>query len=301
MRAFFRARKKNEKPREKAKSDNITVRVSPIMLVMATVFVAFGMAYEFACSLTAVVLHEFAHAKVARRFGYALNEIKVMPYGAALCGAVDLRPKHEIAIAAAGPALNLVLGMIFAAMWWLVPSSYMFTQTFCVCNIYIGLFNVLPVYPMDGGRVLLALLSVKLNRRKAYTVCRVISALFGILAIALFCVSAAYAPNVCFLTVGLFMVASAFIPDARAKYYALFASGGRRERLKKTLEKRVFAVSEHTSVSELCRALDPDRFTQFDVYNDDERFVASVTEAQLVELIKRHGYECNVGQIIKGA
>lgn len=275
------------------------MRISPIMLIMATVFVAFGMAYEFACSLTAVVLHEFAHAKTAKRLGYALNEIKLMPYGAALCGAEDLRPKHEIAIAAAGPALNFILGMIFAAMWWLIPSSYLFTQTFCVCNIYIGVFNLLPVYPMDGGRILLAALSVKFDRRRAYIACRIISALFGIAAIALFALSAVYALNICFLTVGVFMIASAFVPDARARYYALFAAGGRRARLKHTLEKKVFAVSAETTTAELCRALDPDKFVQFDVY-DDDRLIASLSEAELTELIKNYGYERRIGQIVNG-
>ncbi|MCH5163350.1 MAG: M50 family metallopeptidase [Clostridiales bacterium] len=285
---------------KKAASADVAVRISPIMLIMATVFVAFGMAYEFACSLTAVILHEFAHAKVAKRLGYALNEIKLMPYGAALCGKEDITPKHEIMIAAAGPALNLVLGMIFAAMWWLIPTSYMFTQTFCVCNLYIGVFNLLPVYPMDGGRMLLAALSMRFSRRRAYTVCRIMSALIGLGAIALFVVSAVYAPNVCFLTVGLFMVASAFLPDDRARYYALFARGNRRARLSHALEKRVYAVSESAAVAELCRALDPDRFTQFDVYGDDMRVKRSISEDELIELIKIHGYDAEVRQILKG-
>lgn len=297
LRAHFKARREKNRASEQ-KAGAVVVRVSPLMLVMATVFVAFGMAYEFACSLTAVALHEFAHAKTAKKLGYALNEIKLMPYGAALCGAEDIRPKHEVMIAMAGPALNLVLGMIFAAMWWLVPSSYLFTETFCVCNIYIGLFNLLPVYPMDGGRILFALLSAKLKRRSAYVVCRVISAAFGVCALALFGLSAAYAPNICFLTVGIFMVASAFIPDNRARYYALFAKGGRRARLDKTLEKRVFAVSTETTVTDMCRTLDPDRFTQFDVY-DGDKLVSSLSEAQLVEMIKKHGYEHNIGQMLK--
>ncbi|MDE7463644.1 MAG: M50 family metallopeptidase, partial [Clostridiales bacterium] len=299
LRTLFRAQKKPaDKTRGTKPAADITVRISPIMLIMATVFVAFGMAYEFACSLTAVVIHEFAHAKAAKKLGYALNEIKIMPYGAALCGSEDIRPKHEVMIAAAGPALNLTLGMIFAAMWWLIPSSYLFTETFCVCNLYIGFFNMLPVYPMDGGRVLFALLGAKLDRRKAYIVCRIISALVGLAAIALFAVTAVYAPNICFLNVGIFMVASAFIPDNRARYYALFARSGRRARLKHTLEKKVFAVSSSTTVAELCRTLDPDRFTQFDVYDDDVGFVASISEAELVDLAKTHGYEHNIGQLL---
>lgn len=268
------------------------------MFVMAVFFVAFGMAYEFACSLTAVILHELAHASVAKRFGYALNEIRLMPYGAALCGKADMRPAHEAIIAAAGPAFNLALGMIFAAMWWLVPSSYIFTEIFCKCNLYIGLFNLLPVYPLDGGRALLALLCVKIKRKKAYTAMRVLSAVFGIAAIALFVLSALYAPNICFLSVGLFMLASAFIPDARAEYYALFAFGSRRERINKPLEIKAYAVGQNAALPELVKSLDPDRLSEFYVYDEGLNRCGSIDETSLVEFVKVHGYDSTVGDVV---
>ncbi len=293
---FEKAPKSDGLKRDNSAGTDVTVRVSPVMLVMATVFVAFGMVYEFACSLTAVILHEFAHARVAKKLGYVLNEIKIMPYGAALCGTCDMRPRDEAIIAAAGPTFNLVLGMVFAAMWWLIPSSYLFTQTFCVCNIYIGLFNLLPVYPMDGGRILFAALSGKLKRKCAYKICRIVSAVIGAAAIALFVVSAVYAPNICFLNVGIFMVASAFIPDARARYYALFAFGSRKKRIEMPFETRIYAVSSASPLAALCRALDPDKYNVFDVYDDEFKSVGRVGETELVELVQNYGYSVTIGE-----
>lgn len=267
------------------------------MIVMAAVFVAFGMAYEFSCSLTAVILHECAHARAAKKFGYALNEIKIMPYGAALCGNVDMSVKHEVIIAAVGPIFNLAIGLLFAALWWLMPSSYMFTQTFCVCNIYIGVFNLLPVYPLDGGRICLALLSKKTNARKAYTVIRIVSAVIGLTAVALFVLSAFYTPNPCFLSVGLFMVASALIPDERARYRSLFSLSGARRRLSRPTETRVFATSSETTAAELFKLLDADKFTVFDVYDENMRRVARLDEAEIVEAVKERGYTVTAGEI----
>lgn len=300
-------RKKDKKRGEaaekngRARSDEVSVYISPITLVMAVVFVALGMAYEFACSLTAVILHEFAHAKAAKKLGYALNRIKLMPYGAALCGSADLRPVHEIAIAAAGPLFNAVLALVFAALWWLVPSSYMFTETFCKCNLYIGMFNLLPVYPLDGGRMALGLLSIKLDRKKSYLAVRIVSAAIGFAALGLFVLSAFYELNVCFLTVGIFMVVSAFIPDQRARYYALFAMGSRRERMNKPLETRSYAVNGSADLGELAKALDADRFCMFAIYDDDFNKIGEIDETALIENIKRYGYETSVGKTVQNA
>lgn len=291
-------RKQNRKKSGSAdESAEVSVYISPVMLCMAVFFVAFGMAYEFACSLAAVMLHELAHARVAKKLGYSLNKIKIMPYGAALCGKVDMRATHEIAIAIAGPLFNLVIGTAFAAMWWLVPTSYAFTETFCKCNIYIGIFNLLPVHPLDGGRIALALLSVKFKRKKAYAIMRAVSAAVGLASLALFVLSAVYALNICFLSVGLFMLASAFIPDARAEYYALFGMTGRRARIERPLKVQRYAVSKHAALSELVKLLDPDRLAEFEVLDDAFDRCGVVDETRLIDGVKRLGYEAKVGAL----
>lgn len=273
------------------------IYISPIMFVMALYFVAVGMAYEFCCSLAAVLLHECAHARVAKKLGYELNIIKLMPYGAALCGDVQLKPKHEVMIAVAGPMFNLFVAVVIAAVWWVLPSSYMFTQAFCYANVYIGLFNLLPVYPLDGGRVMLALLSEKIKHGKAYTVMRIVSAVCGIVAIALFALFSVHALNLCLLSVGLFMIVSAFIPDGRAKYRALFATSNRAEMLKRPLEVKRYAVSRKAALADVCVALDPDRYSEFTVIDDDMNECGHFTETQLIEAVKKYGYSQNVGEV----
>ena len=290
--------KKRVKP-EAESSDEMRIYISPVMFIMAACFIGMGLAYEFFCSLSAVLLHECAHAKVAKKLGYELNLIKLMPYGAALCGATAMPIKHEVKIALAGPLFNLAVAMIFAALWWLWPASYMFSQAFCVNNLYIGLFNLLPVYPLDGGRVLLAVLSVKLKRDKAYKVVRVFSAVFGLVCVGLFALSAVYSLNICLLFVGMFMLLSAFIPDNTAKYRALFALGGRYRRLKTPLEVKKHAVSSETSAVSLCSVLDPDRFTEFTVYDADMKKCGHFDETGLIERIKTDGYTFTAGEFVQ--
>ena len=279
--------------------DEMRIRVSPLMLLMAVYFVAAGMAYEFVCTLAAVLLHECAHAKVAKHFGYELNVIKLMPYGAALCGDVGMKPKHEAFVAAAGPALNIALALVFAALWWLLPASYMFTRAFCLCNMYIGVFNLLPVYPLDGGRVLFALLSSRIKRGRAFKIMRIISAVTGVATLALFVLSVFYSPNICLLSVGIFMLFSAFIPDRRAQYTALFELSARRDKLKKPTELAVYAVSEHAPLSELVTCLNPERYTEFAVMSDGFERVGTADETDVVETVKSGGYTLTAGDAVK--
>lgn len=134
----------------------------------------------FAC----VVLHEFGHSLTARRFKVETRQITLLPIGgvASLEGMPE-NPKEEFYVAIAGPAVNVVIA---AALYLVVPmENYlnqdpeMLEQTMSTinsqnflfylfsANIMLVLFNLIPAFPMDGGRVFRALLSMKFDRVRA--------------------------------------------------------------------------------------------------------------------------------------
>jgi len=107
-----------------------------------------------------VALHELGHSVVARKKGGYIHEIVLYPFGgAAKISNIPKRPIDEIFVALAGPAVSLVLAIVFSQIEWLAPLGYL--------NGMLFLFNVLPVFPMDGGRVLRAVLSIKKSRVEA--------------------------------------------------------------------------------------------------------------------------------------
>ncbi len=112
-----------------------------------------------------VLMHEFGHALVARHFGIATDSIMLYPLGgvARLLGTPSTS-RAELWIAVAGPAVNVLLaGVSFGFYWaWIgaagIPWLSNFAGAFIYANIALAVFNMLPAFPMDGGRVLRAVL-----------------------------------------------------------------------------------------------------------------------------------------------
>ena len=129
----------------------------------------------FAC----VTLHEFGHALAAQYFGIPVKEIVLLPIGGiAFLGRATRRPFEELMIAAAGPAVNVVIVALLAPVVWLAgdgrvdltpallrpdgatPSLLEAVQWLVGANIGLVLFNMIPAFPLDGGRILRGLLGL---------------------------------------------------------------------------------------------------------------------------------------------
>ncbi len=126
-----------------------------------------------------VVLHEYGHALTARRFGIGTRSITVLPIGGlALLDTMPRDPWQEIIVALAGPAVNFAIAAILfvlidlggrpGAIFALDPGDGAgLLTTLLAANLMLGLFNLLPAFPMDGGRVLRAALSLRMDRVRA--------------------------------------------------------------------------------------------------------------------------------------
>lgn len=128
----------------------------------------------FAC----IVMHEMGHALAARNYGIQTRDITLWPIGGvASLESMPEKPLHEIVVALAGPLVNVVI----AGLIWLWLSAYdalpdmsmilqgegSFLFHLMVVNLVLALFNLLPAFPMDGGRVLRAALSFFFQRAQA--------------------------------------------------------------------------------------------------------------------------------------
>ncbi len=125
-----------------------------------------------------VVLHELGHALTARRYGIKTRDITLYPIGGvASLESIPRKPKEELLVSLAGPAVNLLIAALLypfidfssitkaETLAQIRPDNFIFA--FAFVNIWLALFNLIPAFPMDGGRVFRALLSFRMDRAKA--------------------------------------------------------------------------------------------------------------------------------------
>jgi Zn-dependent protease len=154
--------------------------------------------------MVSVLIHELAHALTARRFGIEIREIRLWILGGiAQFERMPSRPSAEALVAIAGPVTSAALGL---ALWWasglmgagagaaLVVVSYL-----AAVNLVLAVFNLLPALPMDGGRVLRALLATRMDHLRATRIAAAVSqvlavgmGLFGLVTFNLFLVAIAF-------------------------------------------------------------------------------------------------------------
>ena len=164
--------------------------IHPSFILLFLWFIFTRNIFSFLLFCAVVLTHELGHYYTAKRLGYKLDSFFIAPFGVSLNYKESIfESKDELKIAFSGPLVNFILSLITISLWWIFPEIYHYTYEFVFQSIMLGLFNLLPCYPLDGGRVLVGVISQYHPRKTAIKISMVLNILFSSILFSLFIVS----------------------------------------------------------------------------------------------------------------
>jgi Zn-dependent protease/CBS domain-containing protein len=246
-----------------------------------------------------VVLHEFGHAFAAKAFGINTPDITLLPIGGvARLERMPEEPVQELIIAVAGPLVNVViaLGLFVAGGFQVflnpsnVESGGLVAQLLTI-NIMLVLFNLLPAFPMDGGRVLRALLATRMSYVRATQVAANVGQgfafIFGFLGL--------FGPNPFLLFIALFV----YIGASQEAALAQMKDVSRRFPVSSAMVREFRTLSEDASLQEAVDALLATSQHDFPVVDDTGNVAGLLTRQDLIAALRRNDPAIRVGDVMR--
>ncbi len=247
------------------KFQKFPLRPSFILFFLWFVFTKNIFSFFLFCSV--VLTHEFGHFFVAKKLGYQLNSFYIAPYGVCLnYKEKAFEQRDEILIAFAGPCVNFILCIFCIALWWIFPISYNFTEEFVFQSFMLGLFNLLPCYPLDGGRIFVGMLTKSHPRNKAIKMTMIINVIIASILFVLFVITAFvnFNPSLCFC--GVFLILGLFDCKSECNYQPIAVYKKKTKNFSKPL---FYTINEDVSLGQVLKKIELNKFTIFIVeYND---------------------------------
>lgn len=166
---------------------------------------------EYLALFLIVTAHEFGHALACRQVGGRADRIVLWPLGGVAYVAPPPRPGATLWSLAAGPLVNVALAPVFFMLWrtarlsgWAQssPDAYHFVRALLVIDLSLLIFNMLPIYPLDGGQILRSLLWFVIGRARSLTV----TTILGFMGIAGFMALAVWIHSTWIAVVSVFML-----------------------------------------------------------------------------------------------
>lgn len=225
------------------------------------------------CVLTAL-LHECGHIFCAARLGYECTRISLMPYGAAaVCDIEGISPSDELRLALAGPAVNFFICVAVAGLWWFFPETYAYTDILFYANSAMLVLNLLPAYPLDGGRAAKCALVRFLKPSRVNIVLRAVNVAVSALLVAAYFTAI---HNVTVLFAAGLLLVSAFQKAPPVQRINFAARKKKRGRV-----IRYVILDGDATFKDALRYVDDSRYLVLQFY--DEKFLDEITEDELFE------------------
>ena len=232
-----------------------------------------------------LILHELCHYAVAKKLGYLAKNIKLNFFGASLEGLDDFLIEDEIKIIFAGPLFNFAVIIFCYISFWFYPESYNFLYEILVVNMSILLFNFLPIFPLDFGRIILAHFSKKYMREKALFITKNISFIFVFILFFLSVISIFWSFNFMLGLISVNLYKMLILSSDSSSYKRGLFIFYKKKLISKGLLERNICISNKIEKYKLFKFIDQYHFVNFILLNDNYEVTEKLSEIDLYKML----------------
>ena len=249
-----------------------------------------------------VLLHEFGHVFAARRYGVNTRDVTLWPFGGiASLERIPDKPSEELIVAIAGPAVNVVIAAVLILIFGvqLVPENLSNIQDptvsmaakLAAANVFLVVFNLIPAFPMDGGRVLRALLAMRMSHAQATQWAAAIgqgfAIAFGILGI--------FSGNVMLIVIAVFV----FLAASGEASYAQLRAVTRGNLVADAMITKFETLNTGATVNDAVELLIRTTQKEFPVVDGAGKLRGVVTRDTMIKALKERGPDAPVLEIME--
>lgn len=281
-----------------AQTGRVFWQISPLLLFLLLPALAFGFWQALAATALALLVHESAHIGMGKLLGVNTVKVEIMPFGG-VSQMESCSPIKMALIAMAGPLCNAAIVLCFLSIVKYNP--YQWLCVFLQANLAIAIFNLLPAFPLDGGRILICMLTPIIGQTIALRICM----LFG-LALGLFLAGAGVACLFCFgqvnlslLIVGGFLCAGALRQGKPGPYTALIQENEKKKRLKKqSLKDQRLVMHKDVTVGQAAEKFHKGSYATVTVVGHDLQFLGTLGEKEILDAMVNSGPQTTLWQAL---
>lgn len=282
----------------------VDIYLNPFFLALLALFFVAGVLDRGLVAFGVVLVHEMAHALVARHLGITANEVELLPFGGVARTGTELQvdPVRETYTALAGPASNLAMFTLAVALknygLWHSDLGPFFLQ----CNLLIAAFNLLPALPLDGGRVYRSYLASRIGITPATYRTAVLGQVFAVLIVLI------SVPGIWWGACGLDIPVTAFFlfyaatrERSAAPYLFVQLLIRKQQELRRegVLPVKQLVATENIPLGQLIQPFLPRRFHLVTVLDRHWHYMGTVTEFIIIEALLNRGADVSVGELVE--
>ncbi len=270
----------------------IPIKINDYFILLIIAYTFLGVLPNIVIIFFTVLIHELAHSIESLRKGIKVKEIELFPFGGvARLEYIDVNSNNEFTIAVAGPLINFIIAGIGFILLHYKGINY-WLLFLIRTNLVIGLFNLIPALPLDGGRMYRSIKSTKYGVKNATHKASKNGKIFSVILFFLGSLGVYFKINdISMPILAIFLFISANSQDKTASYQFIRFLSRKKEQYNNSelMETENYVLKKDYVIEDLISYLKPGKYSFFFIINDNGKIIKTLSEEQIINAYFKYG------------